>query len=243
MKITANNVSIECSDDLFQSKNSTKNIIDVINALNGAAASAPIDFEKKLEGLKITTGESSSTTQSYNVGERLDRQRLPNTDSPREELKSNARRLDNVVDLKDLKLEKPNSTNYFRCPDCGQSVFLHINEKFYIKSLDTGMIYPVDIDENTEINTYKDYQDLLLTSVGNEPITICDTDEVESFCIKCGKTHTLHDYIDAYENPDMYFENEKICPLCGGEVCDIVGTDGVEAKCEKCDYKEEVKND
>lgn len=239
MKITKDNFSIEFDDNVLFNKVGTDNLVEILNIITGGVVNPPI--------------EDNILTQIESIANKMDRTRLPNNKN-KEETSVDTKRLKNVVDLNDYDVKKPKGYNDFRCPDCGQCIVISIDGQNYIRDINTGYVYPVDIDEDTILNTEEDYYTLLHESTSKfDRVSLTDTEEIIGTCIKCGKEHTLHEFIEAYEHPEYYIEYEHICPLCGGEMCKVVDADvkpgDVEHdldkkvfKCEKCDYKEEVED-
>lgn len=165
----------------------------------------------------------------------------------------------NVVDIKDLTIEKAVTENALvRCPSCGQAHCLAVPSGNHIylmrrnlKDNEFGIIAEFDslagqdfinvcCKPETDRKAY--YEDLQSMSF-EDNTDFAVNNNTEIFCPVCCTSSTFNLWKDAFENPLDFFETEQLCDACGGEKLEKLIKKHKVYQCDKCglqtDFKEE----
>jgi predicted RNA-binding Zn-ribbon protein involved in translation (DUF1610 family) len=90
---------------------------------------------------------------------------------------------------------------------------------------------------------YDDLQNLLTNQ--STPDDVCVYENTLIYCPVCGVEDEFTQWKEAYYNPLTYFDSEKLCRVCGGEVIENLtkkSQKGIASyKCEDCGFEEEEK--
>lgn len=179
--------------------------------------------------------------------------------TPKDDLIIRPRIPNNIVDIKDLTIEKAVTEEALvRCPKCGQAHCLAVPSGNHIylmrrdfKDNEFGIIAELDsLNSEDFINVcckpdtdrqayYNDLQNMSF---------LYDTDfavnnDTEIFCPVCCQSDTFFNWKDAYENPLNYFETEQLCDACGGEKIDRFIKKKHIYQCDKCGLQTDFQED
>lgn len=238
MKIQIENngvkVTVESSEEICNIENISYKMLDLCKSINPGIIQ-DTSFLKKLKEAPIETKPKEKERDFI-------RPRLPN----------------NIVDIKDLSIEKAVTENALvRCPDCGQAHCLAIHsDKIYMMRKDYdknefGIICEFDslqsqdfikacCKKETNRNFY--YQDLQKIKF----ITTSDfavNDDTEIFCPVCCTSNSFGEWKNAFQNPLEYFETEQLCDACGGEKLEKFIKKSKYYVCDKCGLNEKIKEE
>lgn len=151
------------------------------------------------------------------------------------------------VNLNSLNVEKAETKPFLvRCPNCGQChtailevsnienivLVRHGNEFKYVNTVTAEDLEGLRFKEGMNIVDYfNDFQNFKYTE---EEVVMDDVSTI--YCPICDSHQSAEDWIYAYEHPEKIFEYDKICDVCGGEMCQsIVEENGKDHfVCEKC---------
>lgn len=195
--------------------------------------------------IAFKTGEKVLSVEAETIGvqsadlnySRFDivRERIPNVSKDDSDIKAEA---PHIVDLSKMKIETPTQTSnkaHFRCPSCGQSAVISVNNQIVIRDLESEE-ETLCLTTGVELDPF-DYEKAKgkVTELG---VMLKADGETEGFCPICSETHKLESWIDAFERPLNYFEYEQPCPLCGCETNFVIGQNSSEVKCDNkaCGY-------
>lgn len=163
----------------------------------------------------------------------------------------------NVVDIKDLTIEKAVTENALvRCPHCGQAHALAVtsNNRIYMmrrnyaknefglivdfESLDSKSFINMCCKPETDRKAYfEDIQKMRFM----ENADFAVTNDTEVFCPVCCQSSTFMEWKQAYENPLSYFETEHLCDACGGEKIEKLIKERKVYQCDKCGLQTDFK--
>ena len=151
------------------------------------------------------------------------------------------------VNLNNLNVEKAETKPFLlRCPNCGQchtailklsdkeNILLvrHGDEFKYVSTVTGEDLEGLRLKEGMDIVDY--FNDLQSFKYTEEDVVVDDTSNI--YCPMCDSYQSAEEWIYAYEHPEKMFEYDKICDVCGGEMCQsIVEENGKDNFiCEKC---------
>ena len=168
-------------------------------------------------------------------------------------------RLPNQIDMSELDIKKA-ITNHpmIRCPHCGQSskAIVHIgpSEYYYIrkdnkefniimKLNDYEEINNVCLPKESDVTTY--HNDIENIKVPNKYKNVdLNVNENTVFeCPICRQKESFNQWNMAFETPLNFFETDKLCEICGGEMVNVLVTDENgnknvnQEQCEACGNK------
>lgn len=162
-------------------------------------------------------------------------------------------RLPNQIDLNDYSFKKAESKAVLlRCPACGQGhvVMTKVGSLCYILEKKNGKFEIIGESSGTESfgefsktfcmkddETHKEYYDMMQKCDIIESDDFACSDEMDMFCPVCKSSAPMSKWVDAYENPSLYFEYNDVCDICGGENIVLSNKDDKTNyfKCENCD--------
>jgi hypothetical protein len=151
------------------------------------------------------------------------------------------------VNLNNLNVEKAETKPFLvRCPHCGQchtailevsnieNIILvrHDNEFKYVNTVTTEDLENLRFKEYMNIIDYfNDFQNFKYTE---EEVVMDNISNI--YCPMCDNYDSADHWIDAYNHPEKLFEYDKICDVCGGEMCQSIMEENGEEHfvCEKC---------
>jgi predicted RNA-binding Zn-ribbon protein involved in translation (DUF1610 family) len=221
-------ITIESSEEVCNIEDISNKMIDLYNSINSGITQTPSVNEIEELPIKVRLEEKDRS---------IIRPRIPN----------------NVVDIKDLTIEKAITENALvRCPSCGQAHCLAVHsDKIYMMRKDYdknefGIICEFDslqsqdfikacCKEETNRNFY--YQDLQKIKF----ITTSDfavNNDTEIFCPVCCSSNSFSEWKHAYQEPLSFFETEHLCDACGGEKLEKFIKKSKFYVCDKCGLNE-----
>ena len=161
----------------------------------------------------------------------------------------------NTLEVKQAELEK----TLCRCPNCGQAHVAVVlegsdnlllvrdyeaDEFVYVQTLtnDERVGLTKNVYDNNYIDYYHDIQSML-SYASREDVIVEDSSCI--FCPVCMRTANFSEWKDAYQRQSKYFEYEKICDICGGEVLPTITKENSKTtkyECEQCHFIKEEPN-
>lgn len=156
----------------------------------------------------------------------------------REETPTIRKRLPNrtdVIDPSQLEVDVNGSRLYnnFRCPNCGQSSVIWSDGVPVVRDI-------INNDKCYEVTPYisvtsaEDFTYERACELSGDQVSIVCNEDTVCKCPRCGHANQTQEFVDAYHYPHKYFEAERLCPLCGDEVCMSIDSTNNEA-CWKCE--------
>lgn len=225
MKIRIKTKDASISVDSFNG--SIQEIVDLYKEIS----SNPIAIYEKQHVTELQTGKKQYEAPVITEEKSPIRDRLPN----------------NVVDIKDLDVQKAMTENVLvRCPHCGQAYAIIVKDgiklflmrrdfdanEFVIIAEAEESELPLLIAKNGEAKKY--YDNIHNKKVINSS-DFAVNDDTEIFCPLCHESNDFYKWKDAFRNPWKFFEYEKICDICGGELSPVIDSKNSNSMiCDKC---------
>lgn len=134
------------------------------------------------------------------------------------------------IDLQELevKIERMTAHNLFRCPKCHQASRIIIDHQAYIRPIECDdTLYDTEIPSNSPF-TYLEG----LIHTRNDGLKIVASQEILGVCPDCGESHSLIEWIRAYDIPTDGRTKDEICPVCGDDIILIQGAESQRYACD-----------
>lgn len=153
----------------------------------------------------------------------------------------------NIIDIKDLDVQKAMTENVLvRCPHCGQACAIIVKDKYKLflmkRDFEANEFVIIAEAEESELPILiakdggaKKYYDSIYDKKVINSSDFAVNDDTEIFCPICHESNDFYKWKDAFSNPWKFFEHERICNICGGELSSVIDSKNSNLMvCDKC---------